>query len=58
MALCAGWPIGLDADAEIIDYIPLADAHGLVMAGYQDLLTLPVPVGGSHNLPGFVRMAF
>ena len=45
-----GRPVGLNTDAEIVDHITLADAQGLIMSGEQDFLTLPVPVGGLHNL--------
>ena len=46
----AGRPVGLNADAEIVDDIALADTQGFVVPGQHDLFALPVPVGSLHNL--------
>jgi len=54
----AGRPVGLHADAEIVDDVTLADAHCPVMPGHHDFFTLPVPVCGLHDLAGGVRVAF
>jgi hypothetical protein len=54
----AGGPVGLHADAEIVDNIALADAYRAVMPGHHDFFALPVPVCGLHDLTGGVRVAF
>jgi hypothetical protein len=54
----AGWPVRLDADAEIIDEVALADAQRSCVPGHQDLFTLPVPVRRCHDFGSGIRVAF
>ena len=53
----ASRPVGLDADAEVVQAVLLADGHRLVVAGHLIGLALPGPVDGLHHLAGLVGMA-
>ena len=47
---CTARPVTLDADAEVVELVLLADSHQLIAAGQLHRLALPRPVGRLHHL--------
>jgi len=57
MAAGAFRPVPLDADAEIVDQVLLADGYRLIMAGDMGRSAFPLPVGGLHEIVSLLDVA-